>query len=151
MYFYIIVNASTLLLSSSITAINRVPYLREKVQRYLNPKRKGPKSIQIEEAVDNSSSVYLAHNNCQLGSQSASQTQNHQGNDCSRWLPVFATLMIITMLELASTKHAHAHTHKQIIKIILSMLNVHAEEYYNNDAVLIPLLIVTGKSGIASW
>ena len=62
---------------------------------------------------------------CHLGSQSVSQTQNHQGNNCSRWLPEFVILVIITMLGLTSTKHAHAHTLKEIIKIVLSMLNVH--------------------------
>ena len=62
MYLHTIVNVSTLLLSSSITAINRVQCLREKVQRYPNIKRKGPKSIQIEDAVDDSSAVNLAHN-----------------------------------------------------------------------------------------
>ena len=61
---------------------------------------------------------------CHLGSQSVSQTQNHQGNNCSRWLPEFVILVIITMLALTSTKKAHAHTHKEIIIIVSSMLNV---------------------------
>ena len=102
-------NVSTLLLSSIIIAINRVLCLREKVQRYPNPKRIGPKSIQIEDAVD-SSAVNLADNYSATGDPILS-AKNHQGNDCSRWLPVFVVLVIIAMLGRASTKHAHAHTH----------------------------------------
>ena len=52
---------STLLLSSNISAIHWVLCLKEKVQRYPNQKGKGPKSIQIEDAVDDSSAVILAH------------------------------------------------------------------------------------------
>ena len=119
MHLHTIVNASTLLLSSKYYS-NQL----KNIQRYPNQKRKGPKSIQIEDAVDDGSAVNLAHNYSATWDPSLSQTQNHQGNNCNRWLPVFVILVIITMLELASTKHAHAHTHKEIIKIASSTLNI---------------------------
>ena len=62
MYLHTKVNVSKLLSLSSIITINKVLCIRENVQRYSNPKTKGPKSVQIDDAVDDSSAVNLAHN-----------------------------------------------------------------------------------------
>ena len=108
----IIVNVSTLLLSSSIIAINRVLCLRENIQRYPNRERKGPKSIQIEDSDDNSSAVNLAYNYSATWDPSLSAKLRTIKE-------MMATYTYHPCDNYHASKYAHAHKHtKKSLNIV---------------------------------
>ena len=94
-------------------------------------KRNGPKRFKSKEkkpkvypnggSVDDSSAVNLAHNYSATWDPILSAKLRTIKEMIA---PIFVIFVIIIKLGLASTKHTHAHTYKEIIKNCMSMLNV---------------------------